>query len=430
MQVAVRIDDGLTRTLTITIPHQDVEGEIEKELKEFAKQARIQGFRPGKVPLSFVRKRFGQSIRDQEVGKLMEKHIETAFEQEKLDVATIISVEKMVDKPGVNLEYKAEVELYPEIHFHDLSNVSITQYTVDITDADVEEMLQRLCKQRGVWVDVDRPAKDEDQVTIDFEGKIADQPFTGNSGKDVKIVLGAKSMLPGFEEGIRNHKASETFLINLDFPKDYPSAEVAGKQAQFSITLNKVEEKKAAELNDAFAKEMGYEEGGVEALRKAMRDDMQKTLNKSIFQKIKKEIIEKLNQTNKVDIPKRLLDRAISNQREQITRQNGIADFSETYLEKLREETVDTLAFDLLVRHYVKQHQIQLEEHRFREKLLEVVANSPFAKEMLQYIAKDPRRRAEIEQMALEEQVIEKLLETSKRNEKKISYQEAIGLTD
>lgn len=427
MQVAVETGEGLIRTLMITIPKEQIEGQIDKEVKEFAKQVKIDGFRPGKVPLSFVRKRFGQSIREQEVMKLMESNIDVALRQEKLDVATIVNVEKVKDEPGQNLEYKTEVEVYPEIQFKDLKGQAISEFNVEITDADVDDMLKRLRQQRAEWNEVNRKSNNEDQVIIDFEGSVDDKPFQGNTGTDFSLVLGSKTMLPGFEEGILGHKAGEQFVIDLDFPKDYPSDEVAGKKAKFAITLKKVNEAKLPELDAEFAKGLGYEDG-VDALRNAMREDMDKTVARNLREKIKAEVRDKLLELNQFELPKMLLERATEQQLHQLQKQHGRDNFNEEYIKGINEDTEKKLRFELLVRHVIKANELKLDENMFSQKMAEVVANSPFAAEMLQYIAKDPNRRAEVEHMALEEQVVDLLLKEAKRSDNKMSYKQALDL--
>jgi trigger factor len=266
MQVSVEAIGTLERRMEVQVPAERIEKAVDERLQKLSRTVRLKGFRPGKVPVKVVRQQFGEQVRQEVLGDVVQKSFAEALVQEKLTPAGGPKIEPLDLAQGGDLKYRAIFEVVPEIELKGVEGMEVARPVAEVTAADIDAMVENLREQRATYAAVDREARDTDKVTVDFEGTIDGLPFDGGKGEDVAIVLGQGRMLADFEAGLMAAKAGEQKTIEVVFPADYP-ATTAGKRAQFAVTVKAVEERRLPELDDEFAKSFGVEEGGIDQLR-------------------------------------------------------------------------------------------------------------------------------------------------------------------
>ncbi|MGH8187798.1 MAG: trigger factor, partial [Steroidobacteraceae bacterium] len=259
MQVSVESTGTLERRMEVQVPAAQIEKAVDERLQKLSRTVRLKGFRPGKVPVKVVRQQFGQQVRQEVLGDVVQSSFAEAVVQEKLTPAGGPRIEP-IDFAGGDLKYRAVFEIVPQIQLADVETLDIVRSTAEVSDADVDTMIQNLREQRPTYVNADREARDTDRVTVDFTGTIDGEPFEGGAGEDIPIVLGAGRMLPDFEAGLQGVRAGEQKTIELTFPQNYATQALAGRKAQFAVSVKSVEERVLPELDDAFCKSYGVEE--------------------------------------------------------------------------------------------------------------------------------------------------------------------------
>ncbi|MDX1346318.1 MAG: trigger factor, partial [Sedimenticolaceae bacterium] len=319
MQVSVETLEGLQRKMTVQLPVEKVNEIVDDKLRTIAKQVRLDGFRPGKVPLKVVRQRFGDHVRQEAYGELIQKTFYEAASGEKLNPAGEPRIEVNDDDSGFS--YTAEFEVVPEVTLNDLSDATLERTTAEVTDADLDEMLEKLRKQRVTWNKVERAAQDGDQVTVSFVGKVDGEEFEGGSAHNVPIELGAGRMIEGFEQGLLGASAGEERTVHLNFPDDYQAEHLAGKPASFEITVNEVAEAVMPELDEEFAKAFGVEEGGLEKLRADIRENMERELRQKLRSRNKEKVMDLLLEKNDFTVPQALIDSEAQRLKEEMKQQ-------------------------------------------------------------------------------------------------------------
>ena len=265
MQVSVETGEGLERKLTIQVPAEIVDAQVESRLQSMRSQVKIDGFRPGKVPFNVVKKRYSKQVFQEVAGEVMQNTFRDALTQENLKPASDPSIEPKSFKLGEPLEYVATFEVYPEIEIAPVGDIKIEKLNAEITDKDVDALLETLRKQKANWNEVDRASETGDRVTISFKGTIDGEVFEGGSAENVPLVLGSGGMIPGFEDQITGLAKDAEATISVAFPDDYPAADLAGKPADFAINVSKVEVSELPEMDDAFAADFGIKNGLLES---------------------------------------------------------------------------------------------------------------------------------------------------------------------
>ncbi|HVL02778.1 MAG TPA: trigger factor, partial [Dongiaceae bacterium] len=283
---------GLGRRMTVGVPAAKIDDAVENKLAETAKRARIDGFRPGKVPLREVRRRFGKAIREEVIGEIVSNSFYEAMNQQALNPAGYPSIERTKDQPGEDFEFVATFEVYPQVSVQGLSNITVTRPIADISDADIDTMIQRLREQRATYADVDRAAQNGDQLIIDFAGTKDGVPFQGGSAENSKLVLGSGSMIPGFEDGLVGATKGEERVLALTFPADYHSEELKGQAVQFAVTVKAVQEKQLPEVNEEFIKQFSPKDSSMENFRVEIRQNMERELKNAVKNRVKKQVMD------------------------------------------------------------------------------------------------------------------------------------------
>lgn len=428
MQVSVETTSGLERRMTVGIPADRIENEVNKRLQQTASRARVDGFRPGKVPMSVIRKRFGGSARQEVIGEVIQSSFYEAIVQEKLNPAGAPSVEPKQLEEGKDFEYTATFEVYPEVALGDFADISVERIESEVTDADLEKMLEILRKQNTRYEAVDRAAENEDQLTVDFVGRVDGENFQGGTADNTQIVLGSGRMIPGFEEGLVGAKAGDKLTLNVTFPEQYQNLELAGKPAEFDVVVHTVAAPVLPELNDEFFAKFGVEEGGIEGFRAEVRKNMERELRQAIKGKVKTQVMDGLLKTNEIDVPKALISSEIDRLRVQAVQQFGGANIQPEQLpaELFEEQAKRRVSLGLIVAEVVKQNDIKPDNDRVRAMVEELASAYQEPEQVVNWYYQNEQQLAEIQSVVLEEQVVDTVLQKAKVTDKQVSYEDAV----
>jgi trigger factor len=431
MQVVVENLGSLARKMKVIVPTERIDQEMNKQIKEYAKKIDLKGFRKGKIPVSVIKMHYGQAIRQDVADDISRETFKEAVQQEHIHPASAPKIVITQLKEGQALEYEANFEVYPEITLASLEGVSIEKPVVEITDQDIAEVIEGLRKQNVNWQEVSRPSQKGDLVVIDFEGKLDGTPFKGGSAKGFSLELGSNKMIPGFEDSLLGVTPDQTTEINIVFPKEYPVPELAGKPVEFSVIVQKVKEAELPELNDAFAQSLGVSEGTVAGLHAEVRVNVEREIDRRVREIIKGQIVNKLLELNKIEIPQTLLDSEVKrlqkHMQQQLAERSGgqqnALDLelpSENFVEQARKN----VTLGLLLSQWVQDHDIKLDSSRVTERIKHIAAGYHNPQEIINWYRDHRDILSEIEGQILEEQAMDKLLEEIQVIEKPIKYAE------
>jgi len=429
MQVTVETTAGLERKMRVVVPSERIEAQVTEKLKQTAKQAKINGFRPGKVPVREVKRRFGEGIRQEISSEMIQSSYGEALQKEDLNPAGMPKIEEVNMEEGKDLEYTAVFEVFPEIEVGGLENIEVDRLTSSIEEADLEKMIDTLREQRLVYAEVDRAAVEKDQLNLDFEGFLGDEPFEGGKAEGTDLVLGSGSMVPGFEDGLAGLKAGEEKDLNLTFPENYQATNLAGQEVLFKIKVNKVSGPELPELNDEFFEQFDVKEGGVEAFRKEVTNNMKRELDSAIKAKIKDQVMDGLGDNNEVDLPQALVDQEVNRMRQEAVQQfGGGAQFDPSMLpaEMFSEQAQKRVKLGLIVSAIVDKNSLEANAEKVREAIEEMASTYQEPEEVINYYYSNEQQLSQIQNMVLEGQIVDFVLESAKITDKTVSYDEAV----
>ena len=427
MQVSVESTSALERRMTVGVPAERIETEVNKRLQQTASRAKVPGFRPGKVPMSVIRQRYEDSARQEALGDLIQATYYEAIVAQKLNPAGAPAVEPKVFEKGKDLEYVATFEVFPEIQLAGFDGLTIERQQADVQDSDVDNMLEILRKQNTRFEAVERAAENGDQLNIDFVGKIDGEAFAGGSAKGTPLVLGSGRMIPGFEEALVGVKAGEERVITPTFPADYQNLDLAGKTAEFSITVNSVSAPQLPELNDDFFALFGIKEGGIDGFRAEVRKNMERELRQAIKSKVKNQVMEGLLAANPVEVPKALIANEVNRLRVQAVQQfGGNIQPDQLPAELFEEQAKRRVVLGLIVAEVVKKTELKPDENRVRELIEEMASAYQEPQQVVAWYLKNEQQLNEVRSVVLEEQVVDTVLQQAKVTDKAVSYEEAV----
>ena len=431
MQVSVETTQGLGRRITITVAADSIESAVKKELVDVARKVRIDGFRKGKVPMNIVAQRYGASVRQDVLGELMTRNFVDAIIKEKINPAGAPNYVPGEYKEGQDFTYAVEFEVYPEVELKGLENIEVEKPVVEVTDADVDTMLDTLRKQQANWIESDAAAGPEDRATIDFNGSVDGEEFEGGKASDFVLAMGQGRMIPGFEEGVVGHKAGETFTIDVKFPDDYHAENLKGKDAKFEIVLKKVETRELPELTEEFIKRFGVEDGSVAGLRTEVRKNMDRELKGAIRNRIKTQAIDGLVEANEIDVPAALVDSEIDVLRRQAAQRFGGNEQQALELprELFEEQAKRRVVVGLLLGEVIRTHELKADEARVNTMIEEMASAYEDPKEVIEFYSKNNELMNNMRNVALEEQAVEAVLAKAKVTEKETNFQELMNQT-
>jgi len=431
MQVSVETTQGLERKLTISVPAESVDVEVKNRLRHISKTQRINGFRPGKVPASVIQKRYGQSVRQEVAGELMQRNFVDAIVAEKMNPAGRPSFIAKSNEDGKALEFEATFEIYPEVALTGLDSIKVERPNVDVTDADLNEMFTTLQNQHKTWKENKRKTKNGDKLTLDFTGRVDGEVFEGGEAKDFELELGAGRMIPGFEKEIIGMKVGEEKTIKVTFPEDYHAENLKGKEAEFDIVIHKTEGPVLPKVDEEFAKLFGVEEGGIEALRTEVSTNMTRELTQAVKAKVKDQVIEGLLEANDVEIPKALIAQEIEVLRKQAMQrfagQMDEKNMPELPADMFEEQAKRRVKVGLLLGEVIKVNELKVDENKVNELIASAASAYEDPKEVIEYYASNKELNQQMQNVALEEQAVELLLESAKVKSKKASFKDIMN---
>lgn len=412
MQVSVEASKGLERTMKIAVPAQEIESQVASRLAEVARTAKLKGFRPGKIPRKVVEKRYGGQVRQEVLSEVLQRSYAQALQQEKLTPAGGPKIQTDEVEAGKDFSFTATFEVFPEVRLAKTDGLAIERAEVEITEDDVDDMLVRLRQQRASWVPVERESADGDQVTVDFVGRVDGETFAGGEGKQIPIVLGQGSMLEDFEKGLYGVTAGAEVTVAVNFPADYRNEALAGKAAEFSVSVGEVAERTLPELDEAFAREFGIEDGDLDQLRTEVRENMQRELDERIRGTLKTQVLDRLVDANPVELPQALIDQEIRTLQQEAMRRMGVEDPAKApEPEVFRDNAKRRVHVGLLINELISSQDIQLDAARVTAHIEDLAANYDQPEEIIKVYQSQPRLRSQVEMVVLEEQVTEWLVE-------------------
>jgi len=429
MQVSVETTSGLERKLVIDIPAAKVEEEITKRLSQVSRTARIDGFRAGKVPMRVIKQRYGKGVRQEVLGEQMQHGFIQAVTQEKLNPAGAPQVEPVVDEEGKDFQFTATFEVYPEVELQGLEAIEVEKLKAEVTDADMDNMLDILRKQQATFSETDAEAKDGDRVKIDFEGFVDGEAFEGGQAEGHSLVLGSKSMIPGFEDQLVGLKKGDEKTISVTFPEDYQAENLKGKDAEFKITVHAVEVSELPALDEEFFKKFGVEASNEEEFRAEVRKNMERELKQAEVRHTKTQVLDGLVEQNAVDVPSALVDQEIGRMQQQAVQQFGGGqqmDASMLPRELFAEQAEKRVKLGLLINAAVEKFEVKADQAKVDSLIEDMASTYQDPEQVKEYYKNNKEQLAQLEALAVEEQVVEELLAQAKVSEKDSSYEEIV----
>ena len=429
MQVSVESTSNLERRMTVGVPAEIVEVDLQKRLKEMAGTARINGFRPGKVPMREVKRRFGKALREEVIGGVISRTFYEAVEKEELKLAGAPNIESSEDKDGGVFEYVAVFEVYPEVSLVMPSDAVIDKPVAEVKDEDLEKVLENIRTQNKSWELVERAAAEGDQVNIDFVGTLDGEEFDGGSAKGTPLELGSKSMIPGFEDGLIGASAGEEKVLQLTFPEKYQSEDLAGKAVQFAVTVNEVKEVVLPEFDEEFLATLGVKDKTVEGLKAEILKNLESELDQAVKNKTKAQIMDALIDVNTIDVPNSLIKNEINRMQQQMMAQFGGGQQFDSSIfpeDMFTDQATRSVKLALLVSELIKTDEIKADPERVRSMIEDKAKDYEQPEQVVNWYYSNEDKLAEVESEILEDAVIEKLMTQVKVNEVASTYEEVM----
>ena len=419
----------LERRVSMTLPVDDIERQVDERLKKLARNVRLPGFRPGKVPLKLVAQTYGPQVRGEVLGDVVQKSFNDAVKEANLRVAGQPRIEKKDSADERSLEFSATFEIFPEVRLGDISASKIERPQVGVDDAAVERTLEILRKQRTRFVPAGRPAQDGDRLTVDFAGSIGGQPFDGGKAENFAFALGEGRMLPEFEAAARGTAAGESKTFTLRFPDDYHGKEVAGKEASFELVLKKIEQPELPALDAEFARSLGVADGDVDKMRAEVRANVEREVAKRIEARLKEQALQALLDSTPLELPKSLVE---AEARQMVER--AAADLQARGLKPEQLPRLDPAAFEpsarrrvalaLIIAELSRTEGLQPKPAEVRAVVEQEAQSYESPAEVVKWFYMQPQRLSEMESVALEANVVRWVLSKAKVEDKATAFDE------
>jgi len=434
MAVTVETLDKLERKMTLTLPVNVIQSEVDSRLKRLARTVKMDGFRPGKVPMNVVAQRYGYSVHYEVMNDKVGEAFAQAANEAKLRVAGQPKITEKEQSPEGQLAFDAVFEVYPEVKIGDLSTAEVEKLSAEVTDAAIDKTLDILRKQRRTFAQRphDAAAQDGDRVTVDFEGKIDGETFQGGKAEDFQFLVGEGQMLKEFEAAVRGMKAGESKTFPLAFPADYHGKDVAGKQADFMVTVKKIEAAHLPEVNEALAKSLGIADATVEGLRADVRKNLEREVKFRLLAKNKQAVMDALVAKAELDLPKSSVqaevDRMIEGARADL-KQRGIKDADKLPVpdDMFRPQAERRVRLGLVVAELVRANNLHGKPEQIKAHVEELAASYEKPTDVVRWYYSDNRRLAEVEAIVIENNVTEFVLKQAKVVEKAVSFDDLMG---
>jgi len=423
MQVSVESTGKLERRMRVEFPAARIDQEVNSRLKKVGKTAKIRGFRPGKVPPKVVKQRFGKKIREEVLSEIMQTSYSDAVQQENLNPAGGPNIKAQKPEDANGFAYVATFEVMPEVELKNLDKIAVQKPAVSIGKKDLDEMIDKLRKQKASWEEVDRQSADGDRVVVDFDGSIKGEPIAGGKGAEVPVVLGERQMLEDFEKALVGVKAGEQKTFKVKFPKDYQAEELQGKKVDFAAKIHRVEEQVLPAVDDEFAAMFEVSEGGIEKFLADVKDNMRREADAKINAEIREQVIDGLIETNNIEIPQTLKHEEMHSLQRDAMQRMGIEDPEHApAMDNFTDLAEKRVRLGLLIRQLIVDQSLSVDEAKVRARVEEMCAGYENADDMVNMYMSNPEVVQQVEPMVLEQQAIDWLMENGKVSEKKVTF--------
>lgn len=372
MQVSVESTSTLGRRLTISVPPEKVQSEIQNRMASLSRTVREDGFRRGKVPPHILQKKYGAQVQQEAIGKLIETSLPMALEEQALKPAGRPVVEKIDNGANKALQYIVSFEVFPELTLPDFSKIEVEKYQVTVTEADIDKTCERLRNQFATWTPIERPAKIGDQLTLDYTSTLNGKPYENSHGQDVIVELGTGLFIEGFEQGLVGATVGEKRTLELEFPADWRLEKLAGKPVQFIITVKAASEKHLAAFDEAFAKKIAAQGTDLQAIRQKVRADMEKQADYLSEERCKEALLDKLYETNAIPLPRALIESEMSALHEDMHRRMGDKAHDSCHHQGLEEQARRRVSLSLFLRKVIESENLSSDKERIKNKIAEI----------------------------------------------------------
>lgn len=424
MQVSMEAGEGLERKLTIQVPAETVDKEVESRLKSLSSRVKVDGFRPGKVPLKVVKQQYGAQVHQEVVGDVMQTSFRDAVIKESLKPAGMPSIEPKTMSMGEPLEYVATFEVYPEFDVADCSKLEVERVNAEVTDADVDQMIETLQKQRTQYDVVERASQDGDQITVSFVGYVDGEAFEGGKADNVPVVIGSGSMIPGFEEKLSGKSAGDEFSLEVSFPDDYHVETLKGKPAVFETKVMSVAEPKLPELDEDFAKAYGVADGSMEKLRSDIRDNMERELRNKLQATLKNNVMDAMLKANDIPLPKALVDEECEHLQKQMAESAQLQGGMSLPKELFEGEAKKRVGLGLIIGEVVRTAEIKVDQDRVNAKIDDIAATYEDPQQVIDHYKKNSQAMSGVEALVMEEMVVDWVIDQAKVKDVDSSFEE------
>jgi trigger factor len=424
MQVSVEAGDGLERKITVQVPAETVEMEVNNRLNSLKNTVRIDGFRPGKVPLKVIKQKYSGTILQEVAGELMQSSFRDAITQENLTPAgdPVIQAQDLI--LGQVMEYTATFEVFPEIALAPIADLSIEKTEASVEDADVDNMIDVLRKQKMDWLEVDRASADGDRISIDFVGTVDGEKFDGGSANDMPMVLGAGQMIPGFEEKLTGLKATEETTFKIPFPEDYAAKDLAGKEAEFAVTVKKVEEPKLPDVNEDFAKAFGVESGDTDQLKSEIKANMERELSRRLRTLLKEKVMDALLDANSIDVP----SATVQQEAEALKRQTEVqTPGSNLSVDAFMDDAKRRVQLGMILAEVAKISSLKIDADMIKARIEEMAQDYDDPDEFVRYYMGNQELLRGIETLVMEDMVVDWITEQASITSKNSNFDEVMN---
>jgi trigger factor len=435
MQVTVEESSGLNRTLKVQIPEDAIQQSVDQRIKSLGSKAKIPGFRPGKVPLKLIRDRYGAQARQEIISDLLQSSFRDALTEKELIPAGTPEITDMQADAGNGLEYKASFEVFPEVEVKPCSELELKRSACEITDSDVDEMLEKLREQNRDWSAVERASIDGDRVQISYSytADTDDESLKQGSSEALWVLVGQPSFMPEFDEKLKNISVGDHLDFSVSFPDDFKSKGLAGKNAKFELDVLAVEEPSLPDVDEEFISKFGVEQGTVEAFRTELQSNLEREMKTALRQRQKSEVLQALYENNSVVLPQVMVDAELKEllkpYQEAADKKNAEVDDAELET-KLTDEAKRRVTLSLILGEIIKSNNLQPDPIRIRQTIEEIASGYEDPQALAEWYFSDQTRIQQIQQSVLEDQTVEWVMEQAKVVDQSLTFSELMGVDE
>jgi trigger factor len=428
MQVSLTATGGLERRLEVAVPAQRVTSEVEQRLKRLSRTARLKGFRPGKAPIAVVRQQFGEQVHAEVVSDLLRSSFAEAVTQEHLKPAAGPRIEPIALQPGADLKYAAVFEILPDVTVKPFGTIAVERPSATVTDADVQAMIESMRRQRPTFTPVQRPAQATDRVTIDYDGSVDGAVFEDSAGRDVNFIVGAGRVLTQLEAAVVGAGIGETRTATVTYPAEHASKALAGRTAEFTLTVKQIEEQTLPAVDEEFCRAFAVEEGGVDALHAEVRKSMERELEGVIRNRVRAQILDGLFRDNPLDVPRTMVEESVQRLQSEMAQRVGARDAAQLPpRESFEEPARRRVALGMIMAEIARAADLKPDRARVLARVEELAAQYPNSEEVRRAYLQNSEAMRQIESAVMEDEVVERVLAQAQVTERPMSFRDLTG---